>query len=176
MHDLESRRGHIVSRANNALDERLAKGEITVENYERLKAVLNKSQATQPRTTKIIPANASLSVGDWLDQNFATYFKWVAIPIAIVVAITLKPDMASFEQILHQEILAGISQEKIEKSDDFAMSLLKFGCKLSAADCAKLIRSQTQIRAKDLFVARIVYIKTGKDEGRCIGAFSTWWC
>ena len=165
-----------MSKAIEALDERLARGEISVEDYERLKAVLNKSQAARSRTTEVHAHKKSLSVGDWLDQNFATYFKWVTIPIAIVVAILMKPDMASFERMVHQEIVAGISQEKIEKSDDFAMSLIKFGCKMSADDCARLIRSQTQIRAKDLFVARIVHIKNGNDEGRCIGAFTTWWC
>nr|WP_314095419.1 SHOCT domain-containing protein [uncultured Shinella sp.] len=147
-----------MSNAKAILDERLAKGEITVAEYEALSTKLGSSP---------LPARKARFSLNWEQILFI-----VIVPIALLTNPTEAQLKETISDAIRFELINMEPSNANEKS-------VKASCAVSMDNCVELFFRNTTYNYRNLYAfgyAGVFDKDNAAEISKCVGAFRYWWC
>lgn len=100
--------------------------------------------------------------------------EWLALAVLAGAAIVTKPDDASFERMIDEDLRREFASPS-NVPDDGLGQLIQLGCVFASTECAQFVGAFMRYGTADSVVAKVGAIRLGEAELRCIGAFQNWW-
>lgn len=105
--------------------------------------------------------------------------KFVAAFLIVLAigAFATRPGAAALDDMIVSDLQVEAANLGVGQDDDLISGIAKLACSVSAAECARLIRSAMTIEVSELYVARTARVAFGDDPAlRCLGVFTQWTC